>query len=143
MKELFYLNILLYFCYTFISGDFVSDIILNKKFKKMSMNTIFNNLIKISYIIYLINAYHYSNPSSETYIVSLISSIMIPILYYLYYYENTKQFWISQIEHLIPLIILLIFNYDMSNYKFGNHSLTMLIFAIYYFSKRPIIYNDL
>jgi hypothetical protein len=143
MNELFYINILLYFCYTFISGNFVSDIILNKKFKKMSMNTIFNNLIKISYVIYLINAYHYSNPNSETYVVSLISSIMIPILYYLYYYKNTKQFWISQIEHFIPLIILLIFNYDMSNYKFGNHSLIMLIIYIYYFSKRPIIYDDL
>lgn len=143
MNKLFYINILLYFCYTFISGNFVSDIILNKKFKKMSMNTIFNNLIKISYVIYLINAYHYSNPNSETYVVSLISSIMIPILYYLYYYKNTKQFWISQIEHFIPLIILLIFNYDMSNYKFGNHSLIMLIIYIYYFSKRPIIYDDL
>ena len=104
---------------------------------------ILNKSLKISYIIYLINAYHYSNPNSETYVVSLILSILVPILYYYYYYENTKDFWISQIDHLIPLIILLIFNYDMSNYKFGNHSLTMLIISIYYFSKRPIIYDDL
>ena len=143
MNKLLYLNIILYICYTFIDKNFISNIILYKKIKQTPKKKIFNNLIKISYLIYLINAYHYSNPSSETYVISLIYSIIIPILYYLYYYKNTKQFWISQIEHFIPLIILLIFNYDISNYKFGNHSLTMLIIAIYYFSKRPIIYNDL
>lgn len=143
MNNLFYLNIFLYICYTFISENFISDLVLKQEIKLTPKKKILNNLIKISYIIYLINAYHYSNPNSETFVVSLVLSILIPIFYFKYYYKNTKQFWISQIEHLLPLIILLIFNYDMSNYKFGNHSLTMLIISIYYFSKRPIIYNDL
>ena len=143
MNNLFYLNIFLYICYTLISENFISDLVLKQEIKLTPKKKILNNLIKISYIIYLINAYHYSNPNSETFVVSLVLSILIPIFYFKYYYKNTKQFWISQIEHLLPLIILLIFNYDMSNYKFGNHSLTMLIISIYYFSKRPIIYNDL
>jgi hypothetical protein len=143
MNKLFYLNLFLYFSYVLYNEKFLSDIILNRKVKKLSLKNKINNSIKISFVIYLINAYHYFNPSSETYVVSLISSILIPILYYFYYYKNTKKFWVSQIEHLVPLLILLIFNYDMSNYKFGNHSLIMLIISIYYFSKRPIIYNDL
>lgn len=143
MNKLFYLNLFLYFIYVLYNENFLSDIILNRKVKKLSLKNKINNSIKISFVIYLINAYHYFNPSSETYVVSLISSILIPILYYFYYYKNTKNFWISQIEHLVPLLILLIFNYDMSNYKFGNHSLIMFIISIYYFSKRPIIYNDL
>jgi len=143
MNNLFYLNIFLYICYTFISEKFISDLVLKQEIKLTPRKKIFNNLIKISYVIYLINAYHYSNPNSETFVVSLILSILIPIFYFIYYFKNNKKFWIAQIEHLLPLIILLIFNYDMSKYKFGNHSLTMLIISIYYFSKRPIIYNDL
>ena len=142
MKVLTLIYIIAYFLHILFGPYFLTYLVMLKKPKWMSknINDVLRRCIFITYLSFLTIAYFNQYPNTETFLVSFIVSATATLGYYLKFYSS-EVFYMGLFDHIVYLLIPLIylfFYYEISFYNYSP-SLYSFICLIYIFT---ITYYD-
>ena len=158
MKKLTLFYLFLYITHVILGSHFYLDsyfININPFFIKIEkpkyINHIFDNLynriIWFTYLNYLIIAFFIEYPCSETFLIAFIISIISIFGYYYKFKHNPNEFQIGLIDHILFLLLPLIylfFNYNINvfNYKPSIFSFIIIIYVIIYRKIDQYLYKN-
>ena len=134
MKVLTLIYIIAYFLHILLGPYFLTYLVMLKKPKWMSknINEVLRRCIFITYLSFLTIAYFNQYPDAETFLVSFIVSATATLGYYLKFH-NSEVFYMGLFDHIVYLLIPLIylfFYYEINFYNY-NPSLYSFICLIY------------
>lgn len=144
VKYLILFYIFLYLSHIILGPYWYRFYIENKpiRYKSKNLNDILNKSLYITYLSFIYTIYFFCYPSSESFTLAFIITLLSLILYIIIY-KDGKYFTESVIDHsllVLPFIYYYnFFNINILNYKITNQTyLTFLAVLIY-----PYVYKKI
>ena len=143
MKTLTYLYLIMYLLHILLGPYFIWYLIFLKKPKWISkdINEILRRSTWITYLSFLVIAYFNEYPNVENFLISLIISVLATIGYYLKYF-NSKVFYYGLFDHIIFLIIPVIYLFNFNNLNILDYKPTVLSLLCLIYSFTLTIYDE-
>jgi hypothetical protein len=140
MKLLSIIFFIYWIFYTFIGNDIIMNTILNKKikYKDIKNKDFYKNIIRLTNINFLIIAWYFNNRSNESYFIAIVFSLIAAIGFFIFFFKNN---YTSKLDHIIPFIILLLYQKNNMEVKFTYLTHLMIGFILLYIFQYKKIYN--